>query len=110
MAKIFSVSIPNKQIELIRWLEEKEKLGCKINYSSIFQEALNEIKNEEELELGASNKALRRKLESMKKIFERQRDFIEEKKLMEEFFIYDCQMDEREKKLKKLKEESEPIT
>ena len=79
---ISSISLKEKHY---RWLEEKKNLGAKVSLSSITQNAIDELIEQEQIGIIASNKELRRRIEALAKHNEHSRDFIERKGLTDEY-------------------------
>ncbi len=97
MAEIFSVSISDK--ELLDWMGKYElEENKRLSLSAILRDALKEIKRVWEINKDLNVTELQRKIEVWTEIVDNQREFLSEKKLLDEYIEF-----EEKKKIIKIK-------
>ena len=87
MAKIFNVSIPECEKDLIKWLEEKVAKN-ELSPSLILRDALVERKRQDDTLHSKNPAILHERINNLKKVIGLQTLFIQERKLMEDFIRF----------------------
>lgn len=88
MARLFHVSIPSSEKELIDFIEKKQKERA-FTPSSIFRDAMRELKMQDDILSMENLETLKKKLNNWKGLVEKQKNFIIEKGLIDEFLQYE---------------------
>ena len=76
MAKIFSVSLQNGDLELIKWITERQAEGTLPSPSLIFRDAMMEKKREWDIMNSENPLALHKRIEDMSHVITKQSNFI----------------------------------
>lgn len=94
MAKTFQVSIPERDKELSKWLEERIEKN-EISPSDLFQDALKQHKAEYDIMHAVSSEHLMKKIKNLEQTndqlritLKNQTSFIHSKNLQEDFFAF----------------------
>ena len=99
MAKLYHVSLPDTEKELIEWIEEKLSKR-EISLSLVFRDAIKELKKQDDALHSDHNPAiLLERIKTLKQTIGRQSEFIQEKGLQEEFFKFNEQKEKEEPKI-----------
>lgn len=98
MANVFSVSIPNTEKDLIKWIEERKKNG-EISPSVVFHHALVQKKREWDMANSTSPIVLHKRIDMQKEILGKFNQFIDEEKINQRWFDFQEKLD-KEKQAK----------
>ena len=100
MAISFTVSIPESEKELARWIAEKQSKK-ELSPSVVFRDAIRDLKKQDDILNSENPIELHRKIEIWQKLHESKLTFLEEKGLMNDFQKFEEQQKVRQDFAKK---------
>jgi len=93
MARIFSVSLQDKDLELIKWIDEMQLGGTLPSPSLVFRDAMMEKKKQWDIDNSESPRVLWEKIKNWQKRVYSQREFLEKKGLIDEYIEWDNKLE-----------------
>ncbi len=102
MARLFHVSIPDTEKDLLKWIEDREK-DREFSPTIIFQDAIKERKREWDIAHSENPAHLHQRIDMLKITLGQFNQFIQEKKLQEIWFEFKEKLDNANTNIKDLK-------